>query len=173
MDKKIQNQILEATCSKSLQNAIQQSKFEVSDFDLLFLAYKHAPDYNTKLDLLSVIESNVEDGAIKEYAAKCIDFEKEKLQRFVDPGENCVFEVKIKETPDSWEERYLAKTFNGVLKKVEYFSEYYECTKMGINSRFEIVKRRVVDETKIEEFDEDWRGEATYNGNSVRWLCEK
>jgi hypothetical protein len=48
MDIIIQNQILEATCSESLQNAIRQIKFEITDFDLLFLAHRYAPDYDTR-----------------------------------------------------------------------------------------------------------------------------
>jgi len=167
MKSEIENKILEATCSKSLQTAILKSKFEISDFDLLILTYRHAPDYDTRLNLLHLIKDNSKDSATKERAIKCIAFETEKLRRFIESEENCVFEVKIKETPNTWEERYLAKTFNGALKKVEYFCQYYECSKMDINSRFGIVKRKVIDEIKLEDFGEDWRGEATYNGKST------
>ena len=168
MEREIQNQIIEATCSKSLQEAIRQIKFEVADFDLLLLAYRHAPDYDTRLSLLSLVENTTKDKTTKERAIKWMAFEKEKLCKFVEPEENCVFEVKIKEAPDSWEERYLARTCSGALKKFDYFCKYYyEVIRMDANSRFEIIKRRCVDETKFEDFNEDWRAEATYNRNSI------
>ena len=164
MKNEIKSKILEMICSKSLQKAIHKSKFEISDYDLLLLVYRHASDYETRLNLITLIETNTTDAFTKEQAKKCVALEKEKLKRFSEPENDCVFEVKIKETPQSHEERYLAKTFNGALKKVKYFCEHYDFTKLNEDSHIEIVKRKVVDETKAEDFDEDWRGEAIYNG---------
>ena len=64
MNKKIENAIIKATCSKSLQNAIKAANFKITEFDLLLLAYKHAPDFAKRLELLRLIELNAEDAAV-------------------------------------------------------------------------------------------------------------
>lgn len=166
MIERIKKQIIVVTCSKSLQKALQTTKFELTDFDLLLLAYEHAADYETRLNLLNIFAINTDDFEVRKQAELCISFEKDKLFRLMGTEQDCVFEIKIKETENSWEERYLAKTFSGALKKAEYFCKYYKDV-FNVNARFKIGKRKVIDETSIQDFEEDCCGEATYNGKSV------
>jgi hypothetical protein len=162
----IANQIICATCSKSLRNAIDKIAFKVADFDLLILAYKHAPDYDKRLELLRLIQDNAEDSAVREQAEKCIRYEKDQLSRFVEDEEDCIFEVKIKEKPTDYEESYLAKTYRGALNKVKFFCEEGEF-KATENLRFSITKRRVADEKNAKDFSEDWRGSADFKADGI------
>ncbi|MCL2670888.1 MAG: hypothetical protein FWF10_02500 [Clostridiales bacterium] len=160
------NRIIEATCSRSLQKAIKKAKFKVSDFDLLILAYRHAPDYDTRIELLRLLAAKTKDAETKMQAKRCIAFEKAKWDRFISDEDDCIFEVKIKDKPDAWEERYIARTFESALRKIRNFCAHYEIV-FTEQSRFDIVKRRFTDETCSEDFEEDWRGEASYKGDFV------
>jgi len=158
--------IIEATCSHSLQKAIKKVKFKVADYDLLILAYRHAPDYDTRLDLLLRLAAKTKDAATKAQAKRCIAFEKATWKRFISDEKDCIFEAKIQDAPDSPVERYITKTFEGALRKVRHFCVYYE-TALTERSRFTIEKRRLTDEASAEDFEEDWRSEASYRGDFV------
>ncbi|MDR2090906.1 MAG: hypothetical protein LBP62_04550 [Clostridiales bacterium] len=167
MIKKIENEIIKATCSKALQRAIRAAKFRVSDFDLLILAYKHAPDFAARLDLIKLIQENTGDKPTRAQAKRCIGFEKAKYELFRSGEQDCVFEVKIKDEPNALEERYLAKTYDGALKKIRFFCKHYKFVKFNENTRIIIEKRLVSDEKSVKEFGEDHRGEARFKGKVV------
>ncbi|MCL2695232.1 MAG: hypothetical protein FWE69_02780 [Clostridiales bacterium] len=166
MNEKLAKRIVSETCSATLQNAIEETSFMVSDFDLLILAYKYAPDYNTRLELLRLIAADTEDEKTRAQAERCIAFEKEKWEMFISAEDNCIFEAKIKDGPTSWEERYIARSFEGAIKKIKSFCAYYEVT-FDEQSRFDIEKRKFTNETEIKNFEEDWHGAASYKGDFV------
>jgi len=166
MEKKIINIIIKATCSKSLQLAFKQTKFKITELDLLILAYKHAPTYDKRFEFFNLIYSNTKDIKIQDCVKKCIEFEEEKFNYFIKDELNCIFEVKIKERYDSYEECYLAKTYVGALNKIDYFKKHYSFVRLKDYSCIKIVKRRVVDDLSEDDFDEDYVGEAIFKGKS-------
>jgi len=166
MVKKVEKRIIQATCSNTLQSAIKKANFKFADFDLLILAYRNAPDYNTRLELLRLVESATSDEKTKSQAKRCIGYEKEKWERFVAAEKNCIFEAKIKSEPNAYEERYIAKSFDSINKTIRNFCEHYEVA-LNDQSRFDITKRKFTDGMTAEDFDEDWRGEASYKGEAT------
>jgi hypothetical protein len=159
--------IIEATCSITLQRAIKRTNFEIADFDLLYLVYKHAPDFETKLELLRLIETKTDDAVVRETAAKCIAYEQVNLEQFVSPEKDCVYEIAIKNEPAAYGERYLAKTIDTALRTIRNWCEFYEDV-LTEQSRFTVTKRMFTDGMTAENFNEGWRGEATYKGVSVQ-----
>ena len=167
MEKKIEGIIIKATCSKSLQKAIATTKFKMTEIDLLVLTYKHAPTYEKRIELLKLIELNADSVLVRKQANECITFEEQKLKRFIEDEPNCVFDVRIKDEPNSLEECYLAKTYHGALDKIRFFKKRYSFVRFKESSRTKIVKRKVVDDLTEKEFNEDWRGEANYKGRAI------
>jgi hypothetical protein len=166
LKKEIENIIVKATCSKSLQNAIRASRFRVVDFDLLLLAYKHAPDFAKRLELLRLIGTGTDDAFIRKQARRCVAFEEKKYKCFAESEPDCFFEVKIKSEPNAYEESYLAKTYQGALDKARLFCKRYK-VKFNAGSRITIEKRRAADDASLKEFDEDWQGCARFKGDMV------
>ncbi len=82
--------------------------------------------------------------------------------------ERCVFELKIKETPDSYEECYLCCSFESALKCIDEFYNEYGSKENQLSS-YEIVKRKVYDADK-DRFDEDFISSCTLN--SERVICD-
>lgn len=166
MTEKVAEKIIKATCSQTFQKAIAKTNFEFADFDLLVLTYKHAPDHETRLDLLQLIEANTNDDKVKAQARKCIDYKKANLEKFLSIENNCIFEAKIKDKPDACEERYIAQTFESIINVIQSFCTHYE-VEFSQQSRFSITKRKLLDVNNANEFKEDWRGEADYKGNFI------
>jgi len=146
------------------------------------LTANEVPSDNVRLELLHFIEENTKDERIKKQAIKCTEYEVAKFNRFILNEDDCVFETTIKETPKHFEERYLAKTYQGALNKIKYFCEKYECS-LEKTSWIKITKRKAKDDLSAEEFGTDWCGEAEYNeelelvsvehdGVSKRMLCD-
>lgn len=157
--------ILKETCSNSLREAVKKD-FALRELDILILAHKYAPDYNKRLELLNVVEKQAEDAAIRAWAARLTKFEKRKMEIFTSFRLNTVYEVKIKETPDAAEESYLAKTYLGALKKIDYFFEYYK-VEQNENSRFEIARRKAEDTFLADKFEDDWLGSCVLKKGKI------
>jgi len=157
--------ILEATCSKSLLNAIKKANRKFEDFDLLILAYRYARTHDKQMELFRLISENTKDERTKIQAEECISYKQSEYAKFVSNENDCVFEVVITNSHEKWqvvhESRFLAKTYQVALDKIkdsiksykEYVSEVPEI------SQIEILKRKVFNNVT----DEDERGRARYN----------
>lgn len=142
-----------------------KNSFIIADFDLLILAYKNAPDYNTKLELLQLIEVNTQDEKTKLQATFCIAYEKESFKRFISVEDNCIYEIKVSETPKTCEDSFFVKTFEGIRSAVEIYCAFYKIDTSKM--RIFVTKRKLMDNETFEDNSIGWRGDATYSGNFV------
>jgi len=183
--RRIQKEILKATCYKSLFGAIEKQEFELSDFDLLIFAYRYAPTHDKLMELLNLIFSNTKDEQTKCQAEKCIAYKKSEFEKFISDENDCVFEVIIKEKPKSVEERLLAKTCQGAYNKMKLFCANFDIV-LNESSIVEIIKRKATDELSSKQyaFDEDEQGRIRLNAkfeieevdhysfdDERKWLC--
>ena len=165
MDRKVQKTIVDKTCSQSLIAKIKEINFIFDDFSLLLLAYKHAKDFGARLYLLGLIATNTNDSQIKKQAKKCIEFENKKLSAFQQDVPNCIFEIKIKETPTKLAESLLGSSYQNALDKVKWFCRRWK-VKLNDSSRIEIIKR-TLDDLPLTGYRGDWQGDADFRANMI------
>ena len=151
----LRNKILSLLPSAALKKQISLSGCQFSDTDLLFIAWNYAPDYEERIALLQTLEQCF-SGELKEYTSRVIHTQKLMLESFMKPDKDAVFELHIKETSSSWDERYLCKSYQDALRTIPLFYQEYNCQETD-SSRYTIVKRRVVSGDM--KFSEDELGE--------------
>lgn len=69
--------------------------------------FKYAETYDQRLNLLALIKTNVNDDALNKYITQLIETQKEIHKKFMKNEKNCVYELHIKDRPDSYDERFL------------------------------------------------------------------
>lgn len=154
----LQEKVLQVIKSKALLDSVKQSNHKFSELELISIAYYFSDTYEQRLNLLKEISAKCKTEA-KILADKCIKYLEDSLNAFINPQKDAVYEVHIKDDPQSYDERYLCKTYNGALKIIELFHKCYECeSEITDISRFTIYKRLCKDYDTVDEFDEDELG---------------
>ena len=100
--------LIEQIPENQLRSYIQSHDFPFSDGDLVKMAYSLAADCEMRTQLLTECASILSDTA-REFALNILNYLDEIKTLFHENGE-CVYELKIKETPNSYEERYLCSS---------------------------------------------------------------
>lgn len=151
----LQGRIVSLIPSTSLKNQIRLINHRLSDADLLSTAYRYAADYDTRVELLQMLEQQF-TGDLRDYTSKLIHVQRQMLEVFLKPEDNTVYELHIKDTPDAYDERYLCKSFDAAIRIIPLFFQEYDCEENSL-TRYTIVKRRVLSEEA--DFSDDELGE--------------
>ena len=157
----LQDIVLNKIGTQFFIDEVKKSKYTFSDTDLAYMAYHFTRNLDDRVDLLKQIYELTDDNNLKDMINKAINGIKEEYSNFIKPEENAIFEACIKETPSSWEERYLCKTYEGALKRISLFFEFYRIAIQNDSSWFYINKRIAKDCNTVEEFIEDEIGSMT------------
>lgn len=136
----LQRRIVSLIPSTSLKNRIKLTNHRFSDADLLSIAYRYAPDFDARIELLQMLEQHF-TGELRDYTSRLIQVQRQMLEVFGEPTENAVFELHIKDTPDAYDERYLCKSFDAAFRIIPLFFKEYDCEENAL-TRYTIVKRR-------------------------------
>lgn len=151
----LRNKILSLLPSAALKKQISLSGCQFSDADLLSIVWDYAPDYEARIALLQKLEECF-SGELKAYTSDLIHTQRLMLDSFMKPEEDAIYELHIKETPHSYDESYLCRSYQDALRTIPLFYQEYNCQETN-SSRYTIVKRRVVSGEM--EFSEDKLGE--------------
>lgn len=151
----LQSRIVSLIPSTSLKNQIRLINHRLSAADLLSTAYRYAADYDTRVELLQMLEQQF-TGDLRDYTSKLIHVQRQMLEVFLKPEDNTVYELHIKDTPDAYDERYLCKSFDAAIRIIPLFFQEYDCEENSL-TRYTIVKRRVLSEEA--DFSDDELGE--------------
>ena len=170
MIKSLYDQVIELIPSNSLKSAIKENQFSLSDITLLSTAYRCAPDYETRLKYLEQLRDQF-TGNIKQYCESIIVSEQKMLKGFYEDYPDAVFELHIKETPKSYDEKYLCTSIDSALKLIPMFYKEYDCNETD-SARYKIVKRRVFSSADNEQFSEDWQGDAVFLPGNVLYSID-
>ena len=151
--------------SESLKNQIRLTGHRLSDVDLLCTAFRYAPDYDTRIELLQMLEQRY-TGELRAYTSRLIHTQRQMLESFIRQEDNAVFELHIKDTPDAYDERYLCRSFDAAQRTIPQFHKEYRFARENGLSRYTIKKRRVL--SGDGDFSEDELGELVLlPGNRV------
>lgn len=151
----LQRRIVSLIPSTSLKNQIRLTNHRLSDADMLSTAYRYAPDYDTRIELLQMLEQHF-TGELRDYTSRLIQVQRKMLEVFLESEDNAVYELHIKDTPGAYDERYLCKSFDAALRIIPLFFKEYDCEENAL-TRYTIVKRRILSEEA--DFSEDELGE--------------
>lgn len=146
--------VIEKIKSVSLKNAIRNDKTIFQPIELLKIIYKFIEKYEDRVFLLKKMLSVVDDEKMCSYINFIIDELENNLQKLQGDNSNCIFELHIKDTPDSYDERYICKSFNSAIVLIDEFYKEYSCTP-DTRARYEIVKRKIYD-SSCDSFSEDF-----------------
>lgn len=148
------NEIIDLLPSADLKAKIRETDHRFTETQLLQILYRYAPNLHARIDLLErfagIASPEVSAQALR-YAAR----ERESLSRFMNPDEGFIYELCIKENPDSYEEKYLCATYPAALTCIDRFFEEYAdiCTHESPETRYSITKRKIFSEG--DRFEED------------------
>ena len=157
MTDNLHDHIVSIIPSSSLKEAIKATGFRLSDEGMAVTAFHYAPDFNSRLGMLKELEQRTA-GELKAYIARLIDTQYRMYEEFMSDSDGSVFEVHIKISPDSYDERYLCSTYHAALKMIPLFLHEYSCIPND-STRYTIVKRRIFSAESGEVFSEDNLGE--------------
>ncbi len=157
MNGMLTKRILDLIRSEGLKAKLRETGFWPTDRELLSLAFDCAPDFDTRIELLRELENEF-TGEYREYIKRLIAEQKAALEEFKKPSPDVVFELHIKEDPDSYDERYLCGSYEAALKTIALFWQEYECAEKEL-THYRIVKRKVYRGGEDEPFAEDELGE--------------
>lgn len=155
----MKNEIIELLPSVQLKALIKETDHQFSENELLQIIYTYAPTLEKKLSLLERF-SEIASADVSDLAKLYIYHEKEKLDRFANQTGNFVYELVIKETPDSCEEKYICSSYHSARACIDRFYEEY--SDIGAvetqETRYRILKRKIFSDG--DKFEEDEYGEC-------------
>ncbi len=156
----LQNIVVRLIKSNSLKVMIQKTNKSFEPIELVKIAFNYAESYDQRLNLLSLIKANINDDSLKKYITQLIEVQKEIHIKFLQNMENCVYELHIKENPDSYDEKYLCDSYSSAIKMIDSFYEEYGNGENEL-SKYEIEKRKIFNCS--DKFDEDYVGNCKLN----------
>lgn len=153
--------IIELLPSANLKQKIKEVGHNFSDGELLQIIERYAPTIIEKHDLMIRFAATASDD-VAALAREYVRYEKALIERFITSAPGAVYELSIKDTPDSYEEKYLADSYNSALWLIDkYYEKYERSAKKTEKTRYEIEKRRVFSEG--DDFSDETYGKCTLN----------
>lgn len=157
------NEIIELLPSPDLKEKIKETNHQFKDNELLQIIYKYAPTFDLRLKLLSKF-AQIASSDVSALAKVYIEYEQEKLKRFIEASDGFIYELHIKETPESYDESYICSSYNASLVCIDCFFEEYDA-KETEQTRYRIIKRKIFSECKT--FEEDIYAECVLGANKT------
>lgn len=148
----LQREILSCVWSAGLRSYVTEHNHIFSNAALLSIAYHFAPNYDERLRLLRLLADYAPD--VSELAAQCVRFQHECLERFCQQGENEVYELRIQDDPEAYEERYLCASYQTALDMIDGYYREYDFVSEQEAVRYVITKRKILQPTDAFQEDE-------------------
>lgn len=158
--RELQQEILKCIWSEDLRRHLEESNYAFTERELLAIAYRFAPTYDRRLELLQLLVDHAP--AVSAHAGRCIELQKRYLRLFCRSQSDAVYELKVKEEPDAYEERYLCASLTAALEIIDGFHREYECEPLEA-TRYTIVKRLILSDS----FREDTLGTCVLGPEKV------
>ncbi len=154
------DKIIELLPSADLKAKIKATNHQFKENELLQIIYRYAPNFDARLKLLEEF-AEIASTDVPALAKVYIKYQQDNYNRFIEASEGFVYELCIKENPDSYEEKYLCSSLNGALVCIERFYEEYASVNAieTDKTRYKILKRKVFSEN--DRFEEDTYAEMT------------
>ena len=117
--------IIELLPSSDLKQKIKEVGHTFFDNELLQIIERYAPTITEKHDMMLQFAATVSED-VAALAREYVGYEKALIERLITKTPGAVYELSIKDTPDSFEEKYLADSFDSALGLIDKYYEEYE-----------------------------------------------
>ena len=107
----MKDEIIELLPSDDLKAVIKEKKHQFSDDELLQIIYSYAPTFDARLELLERFSAFASPN-VSALAKAYIKYEQDNFKRFTEESEGFVYELCIKDTPESYEEKYICSSYH-------------------------------------------------------------
>lgn len=159
-------EIIELLPSADVKAKIRQTDHHFSEAQLLQIIYQYAPSFEERLGLFARF-AKIASPDISALTNALIHTEQKNFKRFVEETEGFVYELHIKETPDSVDESYICASYAAALACIDLFYEKY--ADIGVKetdkTRYKITKRKIF--SGFGKFEEDAYAECVLGANKT------
>ncbi|MBR4308173.1 MAG: hypothetical protein IKT58_01120, partial [Oscillospiraceae bacterium] len=145
-----------------MKTRLDEMGYIFTDSELLGIAFHYAPSFAERLRLMGLLAEQCP--TVSDHARKCIRWQEVCLERFKAHGENEIYELHIKDTPDAYEERYLCRSYEAALEMIDGFYKEYAFTP-DPRASYTVEKRKILDVGQA--FEEDALGGCTLRTGKV------
>lgn len=152
---RLKQRIVALVPEKELRSYIQEHDHPFSDGELVKMAYDLATTCEQRGELLGLCADVL--GEAERAFAQSILQDIDRIKAVFHKSGSSVYELHIKETPHSYEERYLCSSYKSALDMIKWFcSEYHvtltECSDIGV------CRRRII--SVPQQYGEDYIAEV-------------
>lgn len=161
----LQSQVLACFPSDALKKRIAELDYRIPPNDLLFAIYQFSPTHVQRMRLLEELAQAAPE--IADHVRLVLDWQKRVLEQFRTAQPGTVFELRIQESPDDMESRWLFGSFEAAEKMMDLYLEDDLPDLNPDECRRTIVKRRINGFPYSHE-QEDELGKCSYgDGNRL------
>ena len=160
------NEIIRLLPSDDLKEKIKATNYQFTEGELLQIIYNYAPTFYEKLSMLEQFSATASPD-IAALAKVYIEYEQNNYNRFMSEDTGFIYELHIKETPDSHDECYICASYKAALVCIDRFYEEYASVdaKETEKTKYKITKRKIFFEEN--KFEEDAYAECVLGANKV------
>lgn len=160
------NEIIRLLPSDDLKEKIKATNYQFTESELLQIIYNYAPTFYEKLSMLEQFSATASPD-VAALAKVYIEHEQNKYNRFMSEDTGFIYELHIKETPDSHDECYICASYKAALVCIDRFYEEYASVdaKETEKTKYKITKRKIFFEEN--KFEEDAYAECVLGANKV------
>ena len=112
--------VLSLLPSRALREKIREVGYEFTEQELLFILYEYAPTFEERMTLLERFAETASP-EIQETVGLIMAWQRRIFDAFRVLGEGEVYELHIKDTPDSYDETYLCGSYEAALAYIDLF----------------------------------------------------
>lgn len=160
------NEIINLLPSADLKAKIKETGHQFTESELLQIIYNYAPTFDEKLSMLEQF-SKIASSDVSALAKAYIEYEHNNFNEFIEQSPRFVYELHIKETPESHDECYICTSYNAALLCIDRFYEEY--SDIGASetekTKYRIIKRKIFFES--DKFEEDTYAECILGAGKV------
>ena len=165
----IQERIVSLLPSQTLRKAIAGQNYILREIDLVRTTWIYVPLLEDKLEILDEL-SLAKGKRASELAKNVRAYLLAMRNAFLKGSPEAVYELRIKSAPDSYEEKYICRSYETAVRMIEgFWQEYGHLSDAEEREQtiYHIVKRRILDDV----FQEDELGDCMLNGElKVIWM---
>lgn len=140
--------------SEGLKKKIKETGYGFTEKDLLYMIYGYAPDFEKRIEMLERFARTASPEIAKTALDMC-EKERKNLEEFCKKSPDVVYELHIKETPHSYDEKYLCDSYETALAVIDMHFEEYESAEETEETRYTIEKKQVFSRKAGQDFTED------------------
>ncbi len=163
--------------SCALRSCIHETGYTFGERDILLILYRYAPNHAERMTLLARFADTASD-EYATHARRLIAWDEERVARFVTPSADFVYELGIKDDPDTPEECILCPNFETAVAAIGRYYEAYAaldirpeaCSSYRVRKRHLLTASSLWPKQAVDECRLNVKGQILFVDDSTSWL---